>query len=215
MHVRKSSLSKKLIIGLIGGVGSGKSLAAKEFAKFGARVISGDELGHEALQQPNIKEQVLRHWGPKILNESGEVDRRKLGRIVFAEARERLALEELVFPWIEKRIDKELANAGIDPNVKFIVLDAAIMLETGWDRVCDQIVFVDASPEIRRHRLAASRGWTAQQVEERENAQWPLNEKRKRAHAILDNSGAPEALARQVQELIEQWGILRNPEGDV
>jgi len=207
--------SNKLVIGLIGGVGSGKSLAAEEFTKHGARVLSGDEFGHEALRRPDIKEQVIRRWGQEILNANGEVDRRKLGTIVFGDAKERQALEALVFPWIEKRIDEELTRAANDPTVKFVVLDAAIMLEAGWDRRCDRIVFVDAPRDIRYERLASKRGWTAQQLESREKAQWPLNEKLKRADAILDNSGSPDALARQILRFLEQWGILGNPEGEV
>jgi len=206
---------RKPVIGLIGGVGSGKSLAAAEFAKYGGRIVSGDAFGHEALRRPVIKEQVVRRWGHEILNDEGEVDRRKLGAIVFSDPKERKTLEGLVFPWIEKRIDEEIVRAMSDSQVKFVVLDAAIMLEAGWSRRCDQIVFVDTPREERLRRLAGERGWTAQQVEEREKAQWPLNEKQMRASAVLDNSGSPEALARQVRKLVAQWGILENPEGDV
>jgi dephospho-CoA kinase len=208
-------MTRKPVIGLIGGVGSGKSLAAVEFAKYGGRIVSGDAFGHEALRRPEIKEQVVRRWGREILNDQGEVDRGKLGAIVFADSKERKTLEGLVFPWIEKRIEEEIARAIDDPPVKFTVLDAAIMLEAGWAKRCDQIVFVDTPREERLRRLGEQRGWTAQQVEEREKAQWPLNEKQMRASAVLDNSGSPETLAQQVRKLVAQWGILENPEGDV
>ncbi|HEV2946520.1 MAG TPA: dephospho-CoA kinase, partial [Gemmataceae bacterium] len=154
-------------------------------------------------------------WGHEILNDQGEVDRRRLGAIVFADPKERQALETLVFPWIEKRIDEELDRAMDNPQVNFVVLDAAIMLEAGWAKRGDKIVFVDAPREERVRRLGQERGWTPQQIEEREKAQWPLNEKQMRADATLDNSGAPEALARQIRKLVAQWGILENPEGDV
>jgi len=196
-------------------VGSGKSLAAAEFAKYGGRIVSGDAFGHEALRRPEIKEQVVRRWGHEILDDQGEVNRRKLGAIVFADPKERQALETLVFPWIEKRIDEEIVRAMNDSQVKFAVLDAAIMLEAGWAERCDKIVFVDAPREKRVRRLGQERGWTAQQIEEREKAQWPLNEKQMRADATLDNSGSPETLAPQVRKLVAQWGILENPEGDV
>jgi dephospho-CoA kinase len=196
-------------------VGSGKSLAAAEFAKYGGRIVSGDAFGHEALRRLEIKEEVVRRWGHEILNDQGEVDRRKLGAIVFADPKERKTLESLVFPWIEKRIGEEIDGAISDSQVKFVVLDAAIMLEAGWAKRCDKIVFLDTPREERLRRLAQERGWTAQQVEEREKAQWPLNEKQMRASAILDNSGSPEELARQVRKLVAQWGSLENPEGDV
>ncbi len=196
-------------------MGSGKSFAAAEFAKYGGRIVSGDAFGHEALRRPEIKEQVVRRWGHEILDDQGEVNRRKLGAIVFADPKERQALETLVFPWIEKRIDEEIVRAMNDSQVKFAVLDAAIMLEAGWAERCDKIVFVDAPREKRVRRLGQERGWTAQQIEEREKAQWPLNEKQMRADATLDNSGSPETLAPQVRKLVAQWGILENPEGDV
>jgi dephospho-CoA kinase len=197
----------KPVIGLIGGVGSGKSRAAAEFAKYGARVISGDKFGHEALRQPDIKQQVVGRWGSEILDDKGEVDRRKLGTIVFADPRERKVLEKLVFPWIERRIEEEIARAQDDASVKLVVLDAAIMLETGWGEACDQLVYVDAPREQRLQRLAQERGWSAQEMEKRERSQWPLAEKRKRADRILDNSGSPEELARQVQDLLKEWKI--------
>jgi dephospho-CoA kinase len=200
---------KKLVVGLIGGMGSGKSLAAAEFAKYGARVISGDKFGHEALRQPDIKESVARRWGSEILDSTGEVDRRKLGTIVFTEERERKALEGLVFPWIERRIGEEIARAKADPSVSLVVLDAAIMLEAGWAGACDRLVYVDAPREQRLQRLAEERGWSDQEVDKREKSQWPLTEKLKRADWTLDNSGSPEKLARQVQELLTHWGVLK------
>src|SRR5262249_42900576 len=141
------------------------------------------------------------------LDEKGEVNRRKLGMIVFADSRERKVLETLVFPWIERRINEEIAQAQGDPSVKFVVLDAAIMLEAGWAGACGRLVFVDAPREQRLQRLAEERGWSAQGVEKREGSQWPLSEKQKRADWILDNSGSPEELSRQVRELLKQWGI--------
>jgi len=195
-------------------MGSGKSLAAAEFAKYGARIISGDKFGHEALRQPNIKESVVKRWGSEILDSAGEVDRRKLGAIVFADERERKALEALVFPWIERRIAEEIARAKADSSAKLVVLDAAIMLEAGWAGSCDQLVFVDARRELRLQRLAKERGWDAQEVDKREKSQWPLTEKQKRADWTLDNSGSPEKLARQVRDLLTHWGVLEKRDGE-
>ena len=197
----------KPVIGLIGGVGSGKSLVAAEFAKRGARVLSGDQFGHEALRRPDVKEKVVQCWGVGVLDAEGEVNRRKLGAIVFADSEERKKLEGLVFPWIGRRIGEEIARAAADPSVKFVVLDAAVMLEAGWAKSCDRFVFVDAPRDHRLRRLAEERGWSAQEVDKREKSQWPLTEKLKRADWTLDNSGSPEELTRQVQELVKQWEI--------
>jgi dephospho-CoA kinase len=197
----------KLILGLIGGIGSGKSLVAAELAKRRGHVITGDQLGHEAILQPDIKEKVIKRWGREIVDEQGNIKRRQLGSIVFAEPSQLKELEALLFPFIERRIDEEIKKAETDPAALLIVLDAAVMREAGWDRRCDKIVFVDAPREVRYQRLAQQRGLRAEEVEARERAQLPLPEKKRRADFVLDNSGPPTATARQVDELLKKWGI--------
>ncbi|MBY0522948.1 MAG: dephospho-CoA kinase [Gemmataceae bacterium] len=202
-----ASKSNKPVLGLIGGIGSGKSHVAAEFAKHGGHLISGDQLGHEALRQPDIKEQVVRRWGREVLDDNGEIVRRRVGAKVFANPAERHALEAMVFPFIEDGIRKQIESAQADAQVAFVILDAAIMLETGWNKVCDSLVYVHAPHEIRLQRLAEKRGWSAKEVEGRENAQLSLNDKRHHADFVIDNSGAPEAVAPQVEGLLEKLGI--------
>jgi len=180
---------------------------ADEFARRGARVVSGDALAHQALRQPEVRDQVAARWGPQILNAQGEVERRRLGAIVFADPEERRALEALLHPWIRERIVRDLREAQADPKVPLVVLDAAIMLEAGWSSICDRLVYVEAPPALRRQRVAQQRGWTAQEVEARERAQMPLTEKAARADHVLDNSDSLEHLSRQVDDLLTCWGL--------
>jgi len=196
---------RKAVIGLIGGMGSGKSLVAATLAERGARVISGDRLGHEALQQPEIRSQLSQRWRTEILDEKGNIDRRRIAAIVVADSEERRALEGLVHPWIERRLAEEVAAAEADPAVVLIVLDAAIMLEAGWNKLCDRLVYVDAPRDVRLRRLAEQRGWSAKEVEAREKVQMPLAEKANRADDFVDNSGTPGQLAQQVDQLLRQW----------
>ncbi len=200
-------MAQKPVIGLVGGIGSGKSAAAAAFGRHGARVISGDALGHEALRQPAIRERVVKRWGDEVLDERGEVNRRRLGKIVFGDPAERSALEALVVPWIERGLQEEVAAARNDPCVRFVVVDAAIMLETGWNKICDAVVYVDTPREIRLRRLADQRGWTVKEVRARESAQMPLDEKRRRANYVLDNSAGLEKVEQQVEGLLRQWGL--------
>jgi dephospho-CoA kinase len=190
-------------------MGSGKSRVAEEFRRHGAQVISGDALGHEALRQAAIRDAVVSRWGPGVLDEHGEISRRRVAAIVFADPAELRALEAMVYPWIKRRVREEVAAARADDEVRLIVLDAAVMLEAGWDGVCDEIVFVDAPREARLERLARQRGWDADEVQARERHQMPLAEKARRARYTVDNSGPPEETARQVEHLLQEWKCHR------
>jgi dephospho-CoA kinase len=197
----------KPVIGLVGGMGSGKSMVAEMLARRGARIISGDQIGHEALKNSDIKKQIVDRFGEKILDESGDIDRRRLGRMVFADASERQALEKIVFPRIGERVRQELESAWHDQAVSFVVLDAAIMLEAGWDGACDFLVFIDADRKTRLERLARQRGWTAEEVEARERAQMELDEKRKHSDFRIDNAGSLEDVERQLSALLGQMSL--------
>lgn len=201
----------KPVAGLIGGIGSGKSRVAAEFARHGGRIVSGDQAGHEALRQPDIRARVAERWGPQVLDEQGEVSRKRVGAIVFAHADERRTLEALVFPFIERRLREQVAAAVADPSVPLVVLDAAIMLEAGWSKLCDRLVYVHTPRDVRLQRLAEQRGWTEKEVAGREDAQMPLSEKISRADYVVDNAGSLEDVARQVADLLRRWGVPTAP----
>ncbi len=202
-------MSRKLVIGLLGGIGSGKSRVAEAFARHGAQVIDADRIGHDALRDPDIRRRIVERWGAGLLDEKGEIVRRRLGQIVFADDAERLALERLVHPWIGERVREAVAEAQADPDTRFILLDAAIMLEAGWNGVCDQLVFVDTPRPLRLERVARQRGWTPEDVAARERAQMPLTAKADHADQVLDNSGTLEDLERQVIDLLHNWERLK------
>ena len=97
--------------------------------------------------------------------------------------------------------------AKADQAVRFVVLDAAVMIEAGWDKVCDLLVHVDAPDAVRRSRVARQRGWSAADLELREQAQMAVTEKAARADVTIDNSGPPEDLEPQLDRLMERLGI--------
>ena len=195
----------KLVIGLVGGIGAGKSTAAKCFANRGGFVIDADALGHEALRQPEIIRQVVERWGERVRNLDGSLDRRAIGRIVFADPTERNALEAMVFPYIGSRSLEEIKKALANPEVRFVVVDAAVLFEAGWNQNVDRVVYIDAPRELRLARVKERSNWTEPELTAREANQLPADVKRARADAILVNAAGPTELQEQVDCLLEEW----------
>ena len=199
----------KPVIGLVGGIGAGKSTVAAVLAARGGAVVDADALGHDALEQPDIRRNVLERWGNRgnLVRPDGRLDRRAIAGIVFAKPIERSALEALVFPYIGRRATESVRQAQADSAAKFVVVDAAVMLEAGWDQFCDRVVFVDAPEDARIARVAARSGWSPADLAAREAAQWLAAEKLKRADAVVYNHAGQDDLQEQVDRLLERWGI--------
>ena len=195
------------IIGLLGGVASGKSLVAEQLCQLGAGLLDGDRVGHEVLRLAEIEQLVRDRWGPEVFGPDGHVDRKRLGRIVFApspEARRELEyLEKITHPRIGERLRQQAADLAAQGRA-VTVLDAPVMLKAGWDKLCDHIVFVEAPQEIRRGR-AIARGWRQEDIAARESVQEPLAMKRERADSVIDNSGSRQETQTQVERL---WRML-------
>jgi dephospho-CoA kinase len=197
----------KPVIGLIGAIGAGKSTAAKCFAARGGYVIDADALGHAALRQPEIIEALVKQWGDSIRKPDGSLDRREIGRIVFADPAQRNALERAVFPYIGDRTRQEIFAAQANPAVALVVLDAAVLLEAGWGEMVDRLVYVDAPRDARVARLATRSGWSEAELTARESAQWAAAAKKSRADAVVVNDTEPVQLQQQVDELLARWQI--------
>ena len=193
------------VIGILGGVASGKSSVAESLRKRGAVVLDADAAGHEALFEPAVKASIRRRWGDRVFDAHGDVNRRAVAAIVFAEtpeAREELAfLESLTHPHIAKSLASQLDSFRRRGGAPMAVLDAAVMLKAGWDRFCDHVVFVDAPRDVRSSR-ARNRGWTDAQFTAREAAQEAVDEKRARSDYVIDNSLTPADLDAEVDRLM-------------
>jgi dephospho-CoA kinase len=199
----------KPVICLIGGIGAGKSTAARCFESRGGVVIDADVIGHTALEQADIIEKIVGRWGDRVRKPDGSLDRRAIAQIVFANQEDRNALEEMVFPYIGERCKQEIAKVQRDTTVPFAVLDAAVMLEAGWNEIADWIVYLDAPRELRLARVAARSGWTDRDLTARETAQWTPEMKKAEADAVLINAAGSEELQLQVDRLLEGWHLLR------
>ena len=199
------------VIGIVGGIGSGKSEVARALGAAGAVVSDSDAEAKAALRDPRVRETLVSWWGPRVLDEGGEVDRGVVASIVFADDAERRRLEALVHPLVHEARRRTLAEATAS-GAPALVVDAPLLLEAGVDRECDTLVFVDAAPEVRAARVLASRGWDEGELRRREAAQWPLDRKRAAcAHAIENNSEDREDLARRAAELLDRLSGVVDP----
>lgn len=187
------------VIGLTGGVGSGKSLAArilKEECR--AELLITDSLGHLAMEPgTDGYRQIVERFGSRILNQDGMVDREALSAVVFQDEQARTDLNGIVHPvvleYMKEYIQERKSRDGI------IILESAILFETGCDRFCDQIWYVHVSDEIRRERLAANRGYTAEKTESIMLKQLSVQEFYSRCDVVVENDGTKEELAEQIR----------------
>lgn len=192
------------VVGLLGGVGSGKSSVAALFKEFGALTVDADRIAHGVLEDPAVRRTLVAWWGPAILRR-GRVDRAEVARRAFGSAEATAKLNALTHPRIRRELKREIARARRLGGV--VIVEAALLLETGSDAGCDVLVFVDAPAAVRRRR-AASRGWTAAEWRRREDAQWPLPRKRARADYVIDNGGSRAAARKQVVSILQEIASL-------
>ena len=185
----------KTLIGLTGNIACGKSTVLRQLARLGAHTIDADKRIHDILRKGGpAYEPVLAEFGPRILGEDEEIDRRELGRIVFADPAKLRRLEEIEHPIVRRVIEDEI-RAATEPVV---VLDAIKLIESGWAARCDAVWVVTCRRDQQIERLVITRGYSPQEAEERVNAQSPQEQKVKRADVVIDNSGSLEDTMSQV-----------------
>jgi dephospho-CoA kinase len=193
----------KPTIGLTGGIGSGKSTVARQFARLGCAVIDADELARAALQRPDVVQQLQQWWGAGVLRPDGGLDRPALARIVFADPGELRRLEELVHPLVHAARLALRQEYDADPRVVAIVEDCPLLLEKGIDRYVDHVVFVAAPPEQRAARVRA-RDWDSAELSRREKNQAPLDTKARRADYVVENNAGEAECFAHVRRVLAQ-----------
>lgn len=191
-----------LVIGILGGIASGKSAAARFLAGADGAVIDADALAHEVLASDEVTALVTARFGARALGPDGRPDRGALARVVFEDASARADLEGWIHPRVRDRIRAALERAR---SMAVVVLDVPLLLEN--DAVhhlrerCHALVYVDTDPHDRAARAAATRGWTADEVARREASQLPQETKRDAADHVLANDADLDALAERCAAL--------------
>jgi dephospho-CoA kinase len=190
----KNASRRVPVIGLVGGIGSGKSHLARQLReRHPVEIVEGDTTGHRLLQDPQVKEQLRKVFGDGVFSPGGEIDRSRMKGLVFGPGSEQKAargkLEEIVHPRLTEDLRRQIALAQSRPGVEAVILDAALILEAGWRDLCDAVVFIDTPFDERLSRVMRSRGWSREDWELRESSQYPLVRKRTEADYVVENSG--------------------------
>ncbi|HEY2931648.1 MAG TPA: dephospho-CoA kinase [Acidobacteriota bacterium] len=193
-----------LKVGLTGGIASGKSHALAEFRKLGAHTIDADEIAHRVIARGRpAYEEILRVFGSEILLVNGEIDRKALGKIVFADEEKLKRLNGIIHPRVFEEEEWELqafkAKAGRRSPI--VIIDAALMIETGSYKRYDKIIVVFCLPELQFARLIARDGISPEEAALRISRQMPISEKAKYADYLIENSGKYNETQRQIRQV--------------
>ena len=193
------------IIGILGGVASGKSLVTEHFRHLGAKILDADQIGHEVLRKPEVIQAAGERWGDAVIAEDGQINRTEVAKIVFAPppvGPDELAfLEQLTHPRIGAQLEQRIEQMRQGGGPEVVILDAPVMRKSGWESFCNHLLFIEAPSNLRLQR-ARQRGWSDADFAARESAQESLETKRAAADHVIDNSGSVASTRRQVESFL-------------
>lgn len=192
-----------ILVGLIGGIASGKSTVARMLHARGALWIDSDRVAHDVLNSHEVTGLLRERFGEGVIQSDGLADRKAIASFVFgaseAAAQNLKWLESIIHPRVRRVSEERIAaDAG---RHRVVVIDAPLLLEAGWGPFCDRILFID-TPLPLRQRLASQRGWPIEELQRREAAQLPLDQKRAQASDVITNNGSLEELELQVDRFV-------------
>jgi len=200
-----------LLVGLTGGMGSGKSTAAKMFADKGAYVLDADAICRELMEPGKTAWKEIRDWlGEDILNEDQSLNRALIASLVFQNPTEKMKLEAILHPRVFEYEKSEFHRISeIDPHA-LVIIDAALLIESGNFRKVDKVLVVACEEETRIGRVLAKKKFSREDIERRLKNQMPLCDKMKHADHVLQNDGSLDHLREQVDEIYKKLTLSAN-----
>ncbi|MGF1633336.1 MAG: dephospho-CoA kinase [Phycisphaerae bacterium] len=192
--------ANKPVLGVTGGIASGKSQVARAFGRLGCCVIDADALVRDVYADPAVRRHVAEALGPGLMSDDG-VNRRALAARIFDDAAARQKLEAIVHPRVEALRRAAMARVGDDASVVAYVLDTPLLMETGLNAQCDALVFVKTPLEVRQER-AKRRGWGAEELPRREKVQMPLDKKQEKADYSVAGTLSAADLASACRDVL-------------
>ncbi|AEH46907.1 dephospho-CoA kinase [Parageobacillus thermoglucosidasius] len=197
-----------LTIGLTGGIASGKSTVTKMIRELGIPVIDADQIARDVVKMgEEAYNQIIQAFGQEILQEDGEIDRAKLGAIVFHNEQERKKLNAIVHPAVRQRMLAE-KEAYVQKGAKTVVLDIPLLFESELTHLVDKTIVVYVDDDVQLERLMKRNGFSKEEALARIQAQMPLREKVKKADAVIDNNGTIEETKQQLWQIFKRWNAL-------
>ncbi|MBF0491473.1 MAG: dephospho-CoA kinase [Deltaproteobacteria bacterium] len=189
------------VIALTGGMASGKSTVAKMFEALGAQIIDADRVVHTIYETDlELKKKVVSHFGTSILNSKQEIDRKKLGGLVFQNRDKRVWLEALIHPAVRKQIAEQIEKAK-KQSIPLVIVEAALMVEAAYYKQFEGLILVRAKPELQKQRAKLRDQLSDEEIEKRLTAQTLDEKKAKVSNWIIENSGDLKATQKQVKSL--------------
>ncbi|MGE5379934.1 MAG: dephospho-CoA kinase [Methylocystaceae bacterium] len=186
------------IIGLTGGIASGKSTVSRCLADLGAHIIDGDVIAHQIIEPGEPAYQaIIEHFGEQIIGSEGKIDRTALGTVVFNHPEELTQLNRITHPYIGKVIRQRIEQAA-ESDVRVTVLDLPLLFESRMEKMADEVWVVWVSPDVQLQRLIKRDQIDEKAARARIDSQMPLDEKRQRAQVVIDNNGTEIATCQQV-----------------
>ena len=201
--------TKKKIIGILGGIASGKSAVAAEFKKLGCAVIDADQIAHTFLENTEIKIEIRCAFGPEPFDPQGRVRTDKLAQIVFRNQDNVSRINEIIHPPVIKQCDTLIKKIQANPEIQAIVLDIPLLLEVQWHKRCDKLIFVDCPLPLRLENAKKKGFLSEKQLKKRENFQISLDTKAEIADYIIQNNSDLSALAGQVARILASINDVR------
>ncbi len=195
-------MSKKPVIGILGGIGSGKSTVARAFGALGCAVIDADALAHEVLDQPETAAAVDWRFGTDVLDSDGAIDRVALGERVFDNPDDLAFLNGLIHPMVLQQCETLIAEYQQKEETAGIVLDMPLLMEVGWEKKCDYLVFVDCDEKKRLERSLKNGKMDKKRLKKREKFQISLDKKKQIAHYRVHNNSEMSDVAEQVAQIL-------------
>lgn len=198
-----------MILGITGGIASGKSLVTEYFRQFNYPIIDADIVSREVVE-PGEKglEAVRNEFGNEIITDSGDLNREKLGQIIFADEDKRDVLNNILHPIIWETIETRLLEYK-KQNADLIVMDIPLLFESNMLDIYDHTLVIYVPENVQLERLMARNGLSKEEARQRIEAQMPLEEKKRLADTVIDNSGIKENTFAQVERWMDQQGIVK------